>query len=69
LTSGYYSIIITTTSTEEQIMELTYSTTLYFEVPEEYTPDEYIRFLEKFPRMDMVSFATDVGDGGWGVEE
>jgi hypothetical protein len=50
-------------------MELTYSTTLYFEVPEEYTPDEYIKWLEKFPRMDMVSFATDVGDGGWGVEE
>jgi len=50
-------------------MELTYTTTLYFEVPAEYTVVEYIKWLEKIPRMDMVSFATDIGDGGWGVQE
>lgn len=52
-------------------MEVTYTTTLYFEVPEEYTenPNEYIKWLSNVPRKELAGFATDIGDGGWGLEE
>jgi hypothetical protein len=53
----------------KKVIEVSYKTTLYFEVPDGYTVLEYINMLEKNSRLDMIKLATDVGDGGWGVEE
>lgn len=47
--------------------EVSYSTTVYFNVPDEYTPEEYIKWLERFLKLDMLSFATDVGEGSFEV--
>ena len=52
----------------EVTMKIAYHTTLYFEVPEEVTPDEYITWLSHTPtRAEMVNFATAVADGRWEV--
>ena len=53
----------------KKVIEVSYSTTLYFEVPDGYTALEYIKMLEKNSRLDMIKLATDAGDGGWGIEE
>jgi hypothetical protein len=53
----------------KKVIEVSYKTTLYFEVPDGYTALEYITKLSNNSKLDMIKLATDVGDGGWGVDD
>jgi len=48
-------------------MEIAYSTTLYFTVPEGLTVVQHIANLSSMSKLEMLKQATDFGDGGWEV--
>ena len=62
----------TKTTTNHQVfkgklMEIAYSTTLYFTVPEGLTVVQHIANLSSMSKLEMLKQATDFGDGGWEV--